>query len=103
LVAPAPPCRPHLPQGDVVTSLPPPEVTPPAPWSFPRPEHHRLHNGIEVLLHHLPGQLSTSSTVVLDHELAVEPRASEAATAMVARLLSEGTVAHSGESFAEPL
>jgi len=86
-----------------VTSLPRPEVTPPAPWSFPRPEHHRLHNGIEVLLHHLPGQHVISTTVVLDHELAVEPRASEGVTAMVARLLSEGTVAHPGERFAELL
>lgn len=86
-----------------MTSLPRPEVTPPAPWSFPQPEHHRLRNGIEVLLHHLPGQHVISTTVLLDHELAGEPRASEGVTAMVARLLTEGTVAHPGERFAELL
>ena len=86
-----------------MTTLPRPEVTPPAPWSFPRPSHHRLGNDIEVLLHDLPGQHVISTTVVVEHSLSAEPTSSEGVTAMVARLLTEGTVDHPGERFAELL
>lgn len=80
-----------------------PEVADPPPWSFPLPQHHRLSNGIPVVLHHLPGQHVISTTVLIDHSLANEPAEHEGITAMAARLLTEGTQAHPGERFAELL
>ncbi len=80
-----------------------PEVADPQPWSFPLPAHHRLSNGIPVVLHQLPGQHVISTTVLVRADLAREPAAQEGITALAARLLTEGSRAHPGERFAELL
>lgn len=80
-----------------------PEVAEPQPWSFPLPAHHRLSNGIPVVLHQLPGQHVISTTVVIRADLGAEPAAHEGITSLLAQLLTEGSHAHPGERFAELL
>jgi zinc protease len=78
-----------------------PDVTAPAPWTFPVPTEHLLGNGMRVLVHDLPGQYVLSLRVVVPAALSSEPAGKEGVGAMTARLLDEGTARHGSEEFAE--
>ncbi|MDN5724526.1 MAG: insulinase family protein [Propionibacteriales bacterium] len=80
-----------------------PVVADPTPWSFPIPVRSRLDNGLEIAVHHLPGQHVISATLLLDHSTDVEPAEQEGVTSMVGRTLTEGTRTHAGERFGELL
>ncbi len=81
--------------------VPRPEVTPPEDWAFPVPVRHLLDNGLVVLVFDIPGQYVISVRSVIPLNLASEPRDREGIATVMARLLDEGTSAHSGEEFAE--
>ncbi|MCE1179441.1 MAG: insulinase family protein [Micrococcales bacterium] len=78
-----------------------PEVGPPTPWSFPRPETHRLPNGLTLKAFHLPGQYVISVRTVIPLSTTVERRDREGIAALMSRLLDEGTARHTSEEFAE--
>ena len=80
-----------------------PAVAPPGPWSFPVPTHHRLSNGIGLVVFRLPGQYVVSGHLVLPVGLDNEARAYEGVATITSRVLDEGTAAHPGEEFAELL
>ncbi|MGI8456577.1 MAG: M16 family metallopeptidase [Propionibacteriaceae bacterium] len=80
-----------------------PELGPPGSWSFPTPRHARLDNGIDVVVHQLPGQYVITAHLIVDTPLNAEPRALEGVATICARALDEGSVAHPGAEFAELL
>lgn len=84
-------------------AVPCPEVTPPAPWTFPVPERHVLDNGIELLTYDIPGQYVVSVRTAVPFPLSAEPREVEGVATLMARLLDEGTAEHTPEQFAELL
>lgn len=83
--------------------LPQPPIGAPVPWSFPRPEHATLANGIEVVSYRLPGQYVIAAHLVLDVPLNAEDRALEGVATICGRALDEGTRTHGGDEFAELL
>jgi len=83
--------------------VPRPVVSPPEPWSFPMPAEHRTANGLRVLAYDMPGQYVISVRILVPVSLAEEPPELEGVTAMVGRLLDEGTARHTPEEFAELL
>ncbi|MFX4272949.1 M16 family metallopeptidase [Propionibacteriaceae bacterium Y1685] len=80
-----------------------PLVADPTPWNFPTPIRSQLDNGLDLAVHHLPGQHVVSATLLVDHTLDVEPAEVEGITSMVGRTLTEGTQTHAGERFGELL
>ncbi|MGJ3509194.1 M16 family metallopeptidase [Enemella sp. A6] len=80
-----------------------PVVAAPPAWEFPAAEQHRLTNGVDVLVHHLPGQHVASVAVVLDLPLAAEPADREGVATICARCLDEGTADLPGAAFSTAL
>ena len=78
-----------------------PAVTAPAPWSFPIPLETDLPNGLRLLTVDLPGQHVLSVRVALKLPVAGELPGTEGSTLMMARMLDEGTVSHTGEELDE--
>ena len=85
------------------TTLPRPALRSAPDWSFPTPRSARLSNGMEVLVHDLPGQYVVSASLVLDLPLNNEERDLEGVATLCCRTLDEGTQSHPGEEFAELL
>ena len=83
--------------------VPRPRVAAPERWAFPIPSEHRTDNGLRLLVYDIPGQYVISVRVLIPINLAEEPRRLEGVTAMVGRLLDEGTSRHTPEEFAELL
>lgn len=82
-------------------AVPRPEVAPPEAWAFPLPDESVTVNGIRLLSYAVPGQYVISLRLVVPLSLTDEPPELEGVAAMTARLLDEGTLAHSSEEFAE--
>ncbi len=80
-----------------------PPVTPPGRWTFPEPATSRLANGLSVLAYDIPGQYVLSVRVVVPLSTRAEPRDREGVATLMARLLDEGTEAHSTDEFTELL
>ncbi len=80
-----------------------PELGPPGSWSFPTPRHAELDNGIDVIVHQLPGQYVITAHLIMDTPLNAEPGALEGVATICARTLDEGSLDHPGEEFAELL
>lgn len=70
---------------------PRPAVTPPAPWRFPAPRHHRLGNGVTLLTHHMPGQHVATVTCHLGIPATAEPDGCDGITAVMAACLGAGS------------
>ncbi len=84
-------------------TLPQPTVTAARPWAFPKPRIGHLSNGIQIIIHQLPGQHVISTSLVLDLPLNAEPRDLEGIATICCRTLDEGTTTHPGEEFAAML
>ncbi|NLT29424.1 MAG: insulinase family protein [Propionibacterium sp.] len=80
-----------------------PVVAAPPAWQFPVAESHRLPNGVDLLVHRLPGQHVATVTVVLDLPLAAEPADREGVATITARCLDEGTADLPGAAFSTAL
>lgn len=78
-----------------------PTVQPPKPWAFPTGHVLDLANGLQVRLHHLPGQHVVSAGLVLDVPLSEEPSEREGVASVLADTLTEGTRSHPGTAFAD--
>jgi predicted Zn-dependent peptidase len=83
--------------------VPRPEVAPPGEWSFPQPRELSLPNGIDALVHHVPGQYVVSVRLTVPVALRHEPADREGVAWVMARLLDEGTRTHSQRELAELL
>lgn len=80
-----------------------PALQPPTAWSYPLPTRHGLDNGMDILVHRVPGQRVISANLVFDLPLTAEDPAIEGVATVCARTLDEGTVDHPGDTFAEAL
>ncbi|MGI8949698.1 MAG: M16 family metallopeptidase [Ornithinimicrobium sp.] len=78
-----------------------PEVSPPAPWSFPPVTETRLPTGLAVRTVDLPGQHVVAVRLAVPGTLQAEPRDLEGVAAIMARCLDEGTTRHTAEQMAE--
>jgi len=78
-----------------------PEVSPPAPWSFPQAQRSELPNGLAVVSYDIPGQYVISVRLAVPMPLDLEPRELEGIATIMARTLDEGTARHTAEEFAE--
>jgi predicted Zn-dependent peptidase len=78
---------------------PRPAVTPPAPWRFPAPRHHRLDNGVTVLTHHMPGQHVATVTCYLGIPANAEPDGCDGIAAVMAACLGTGSQSISAREF----
>jgi len=88
----------------MTTTFPPqPALGPQGPWEFPTPRRTRLDNGLEVVVHQLPGQYVVAAHLVLDIPLSAEDPDLEGVATICARTLDEGTLRHGGDEFAELL
>jgi predicted Zn-dependent peptidase len=85
------------------SGAPRPAVATPQPWTFPTPAEYHTDNGLRVLAFDVPGQYVVSVRILIPISLAEEPRHLEGVTAMVGRLLDEGTARHTPEEFADLL
>lgn len=82
---------------------PRPEVAAPGEWAFPQPHELTLPNGIEGLVHDVPGQYVISVRVTVPVALRNEPRETEGVAWVMARLLDEGTRSHTQRELSELL
>ena len=84
-------------------TVPRPEVAAPQEWSFPQPREITLPNGIDALVHDVPGQYVISVRLTVPVALRHEPADVEGVAWVMARLLDEGTRTHSQRELSELL
>lgn len=82
---------------------PRPEVSEPAPWSFPEPTRATLTNGLRVQGFDMPGQHVLSIQLGIPAPLAGEPLDIEGVGLIMVRCLDLGTTRHTADEMAELL
>jgi len=85
--------------GPVVADRPRPGA--PRTYDFPSVAHHRLDNGLTVLVADLPGRPLVSASVVIRGGASEEPATKAGATVLAARALTEGTEHHDAIALVE--
>lgn len=80
-----------------------PVIGPPADWNFPSARSFTLANGMQAVVHDVPGQYVISVRASIPLPLRSEPERIEGVAALMCRLLDEGTAANPGQSFAQQM